>query len=58
MIPRPPFEEGSVRESHFTFARVLIAFPPQMKFRITPPNLITQSRIRVPVSYHVPHGGE
>ncbi len=36
MIPRPLLEKGSVKESHFTFARILIAFPPQMKFCITP----------------------
>jgi hypothetical protein len=36
MIPRPPLEEGSVRESHFTFAKYLITFLPQMKFRMTP----------------------
>jgi hypothetical protein len=35
MIPRPPLDKGSVRESHLTLARVLEAFPPQMKFRIT-----------------------
>jgi hypothetical protein len=32
MIPRPPLDKGSVRESHLTLAHVLEAFPPQMKF--------------------------
>jgi hypothetical protein len=36
MIPRPPLDKGSVRESHLTLARVLEAFPPQMKFHTTP----------------------
>jgi len=36
MIPRPPHEKGSVKESHLTFARVLDVFPPQMKLHITP----------------------
>jgi hypothetical protein len=36
MIPRPSLDKGSVRESHLTLARVLEAFPPQMKFRTTP----------------------
>jgi hypothetical protein len=36
MIPRPPLDKGSVRESHLTLARVLEAFSPQMKFRTTP----------------------
>jgi hypothetical protein len=31
MIPRPLLDKGSVRESHLTLARVLEAFPPQMK---------------------------
>jgi hypothetical protein len=35
MIPWPPLDKGSVRESHLTLARVLEAFPPQMKFRTT-----------------------
>jgi hypothetical protein len=36
MIPKPPFKEQSMRESHFTFVQVLIGFPPQMRFCITP----------------------
>jgi hypothetical protein len=36
MIPRPPLDKGSVRESHLTLAHVLEAFPPQMKFHTTP----------------------
>lgn len=36
MIPKLPHERGSIRESHFTFARVLDILPPQMKFRTTP----------------------
>jgi hypothetical protein len=36
MILRPPLDKGSVRKSHLTLARVLEAFPPQMKFRTTP----------------------
>ncbi len=36
MIPRPPLNKGSVRESHLTLAHVLEAFPPQMKFHTTP----------------------
>jgi hypothetical protein len=36
MIPRPPLHKGNVRESHLTLARVLEAFPPQMKFHTTP----------------------
>ncbi len=36
MIPTPPLDKGNVRESHLTLARVLEAFPPQMKFRTTP----------------------
>jgi hypothetical protein len=36
MIPRPSLEEENVRQSHFTFVQVLITFPPQMKFHMTP----------------------
>jgi hypothetical protein len=36
MIPSPPLDKGSVRESHLTLAHVLEAFSPQMKFRTTP----------------------
>jgi hypothetical protein len=36
MIPRPPLDKGSVKESHLTLARVLETFPPQMKFHTTP----------------------
>ncbi len=35
MIPRPLLDKGSVRKSHLTLARVLEAFPPQMKFHTT-----------------------
>ncbi len=36
MIPRSPSNRGSVRESHLTFAQVLDALLPQMKFLTTP----------------------
>jgi hypothetical protein len=36
MIPRPSLNKVNVKESHLTLARVLEAFPPQMKFRTTP----------------------
>jgi hypothetical protein len=36
MIVRPPLDKGSVKESHLTLARVLEAFPLQIKFRTTP----------------------
>jgi len=36
MIPRPPLDKGSVRESHSTSTSAWEAFPPQMKFRTTP----------------------
>jgi len=55
MILRPLFEKGSMRKSHFTFVRVLIAFPPQIYH---PPNFIAHYGIRVLTSCHVPHGGE
>ncbi len=36
MIPRSLLNKGSVKESHYTLARVLEALPPQVKFRTTP----------------------
>ncbi len=57
MIPRPPLDKRSVRESHLTLACVLEAFPPyEVSYHSS--NLVAHPRIGVPACHHVPHWGK